>query len=160
MVGLARALLARGVPTVVVALWSLPDSSTSTLMRTFYEVLCGGESADVGEAMGEAMRRTRDATPGEAHWGGLMVLGCGGVMLGGTSAGVSEAVPPKRPQALQPKSEPEPQPEPLDMDVGAWLASHGAARYEAAFREEEVGCRSCPTPVSYTHLTLPTICSV
>ena len=24
------------------------------------------------------------------------------------------------------------------MDVGAWLASHGASRYEAAFREEEV----------------------
>ena len=29
-------------------------------------------------------------------------------------------------------------PESLDTDVGAWLASHGASRYEAAFREEEV----------------------
>ena len=38
----------------------------------------------------------------------------------------------------EPDPEPEPEPEPLDMDVGAWLASHGASRYEAAFREEEV----------------------
>ena len=57
VVGLARALLARGVPTVVVALWPLPDSSTSTLMRTFYEVLCGEESVDVGDAMRKAMRK-------------------------------------------------------------------------------------------------------
>ena len=66
---------------MVVALWPLPDSSTSTLMRTFYEVLCGEESVDVGDAMREAMRRTRDATPGEAHWGGLMVLGCGRIRI-------------------------------------------------------------------------------
>ena len=103
VVGLARALLARGVPTVVVALWPLPDSSTSTLMRTFYGLLCGEESVDVGDAMREAMRRTRDATPGEAHWGGLMVLGCGTVSLRVASSSCTTVVP----EGVPPESGPE-----------------------------------------------------
>ena len=54
-----------------------------------------------------------------------------------------ESKPAKlKPENLQLETEPEPEPEPmpdsLDMDVGAWLAAHGASRYEAAFREEEV----------------------
>ena len=50
VVGLARALMATGVRTVVVALWPLPDDATLTLMKQFYE-LATGEEVDVGAAL-------------------------------------------------------------------------------------------------------------
>jgi CHAT domain-containing protein len=39
MVGLTRAFMYAGTPTVMVSLWSVSDVSTSTLMREFYRNL-------------------------------------------------------------------------------------------------------------------------
>ena len=108
VVGLARALLGVGVQTVVVALWALPDEQTSSLMSHFYDRLTASERVDVGDAMREAMLRTRaDVVAGgqaiagvtEGHWSGLMVLGCGTVSLRVASSScttvVPEGVPPE-----------------------------------------------------------------
>ena len=58
------------------------------------------------------------------------------------------------------------------MDIGGWLRSLGLEQYEAAFRDNAIDDGVLPDltdqdleklgvlPVSYTHLTLPTIYSV
>ena len=124
VVGLARALLGAGVQTVVVALWALPDEQTSSLMSHFYDRLTASERVDVGDAMREAMLRTRaDVVAGgqaiagvtEGHWSGLMVLGCGTVSLRVASSScttvVPEGVPPEPEPELELEPEPEPEPE-------------------------------------------------
>src|SRR6266487_3030229 len=42
--GLARAFLAAGVPSLVISLWSVEDTSTNELMQQFYQHLLQGES--------------------------------------------------------------------------------------------------------------------
>ena len=117
VVGLARALLGAGVPTVVVALWALPDEQTSSLMSHFYDRLTASESVDVGDAMREAMLRTRaDVVAGgqaiagvtEGHWSGLMVLGCGTVSLRVASSSSIAIMP----EGVPPEPEPGPVQEP------------------------------------------------
>eukprot|EP01043_Picozoa_sp_COSAG02_P003168 COSAG02_NODE_75_length_41389_cov_106.665762_42_plen_1040_part_00 len=121
VVGFARALLGAGVLTVVVALWALPDAEQASLMGRFYDRLTSScASVDVGEAMREAMRETRTdmvsqergvSGVSEGYWGGLMVLGCGSVSLGGTCE-LAEGVPP------------EPEPEPVvEAETGLQPAS-------------------------------------
>jgi CHAT domain-containing protein len=43
VVGLSRALITAGVPSVMVSLWAVNDDSTSILMQRFYEFLATGE---------------------------------------------------------------------------------------------------------------------
>ncbi len=43
VVGLSRALITAGVPSVMVSLWAVNDDSTSLLMQRFYEFLATGE---------------------------------------------------------------------------------------------------------------------
>ena len=43
VVGLSRALITAGVPSVMVSLWAVNDDSTSILMQRFYEFLVTGE---------------------------------------------------------------------------------------------------------------------
>jgi CHAT domain-containing protein len=43
VVGLSRALITAGVPSVMVSLWAVNDDSTSLLMQRFYELLASGE---------------------------------------------------------------------------------------------------------------------
>ncbi|NJN21441.1 MAG: CHAT domain-containing protein [Leptolyngbya sp. RL_3_1] len=43
VVGLSRALITAGVPSVMVSLWAVNDNSTSVLMQRFYEFLASGE---------------------------------------------------------------------------------------------------------------------
>ena len=94
VIGLARALLACGVPTVVIALWTLPDGITAHLMRDLYSRLATGEVVDVGVSVQGAMQATRDwvqssdlasacVSGGESavYWGSFVVLGAGSVRL-------------------------------------------------------------------------------
>ncbi|MCP4751448.1 MAG: CHAT domain-containing protein [Proteobacteria bacterium] len=55
MVGLTRAFLFAGTPSIVVSLWTVADESTSKLMIYFYEFLNKGYSKD------DALRRARIA---------------------------------------------------------------------------------------------------
>ncbi|NEQ47513.1 MAG: CHAT domain-containing protein [Leptolyngbya sp. SIOISBB] len=43
VVGLSRALITAGVPSVIVSLWAVNDDSTSILMQRFYQFLATGE---------------------------------------------------------------------------------------------------------------------
>jgi len=53
VVGLSRALITAGVPSVMVSLWAVNDDSTSILMQRFYEFLATGELTKV-EALRQA----------------------------------------------------------------------------------------------------------
>lgn len=47
MIGLSRSLIAAGVPSVIVSLWSVNDRSTGILMIEFYQNLQQGMTATV-----------------------------------------------------------------------------------------------------------------
>ncbi|MFJ8630925.1 CHAT domain-containing protein [Streptomyces sp. NPDC093568] len=71
--GLARAFLAAGVNSVVVALWSVDDRATADLMTDFHRHLVTG--ANTGEALGRAMREARRQHPRLEDWAGFSLLG-------------------------------------------------------------------------------------
>ena len=58
VVGIARAFLGSGAPSVLVAIWALDDNATKKLMRPFYERLVRGESVSV--SLYAAMKWMRD----------------------------------------------------------------------------------------------------
>ena len=98
----------------------MPDEQTSSLMGHFYDRLTASERVDVGEAMREAMVRTRADVVADAglaiagltegHWSGLMVLGCGTVSLGeASSSPSSSATSTVVPEGVPPQPEPEPE---------------------------------------------------
>jgi CHAT domain-containing protein/tetratricopeptide (TPR) repeat protein len=90
LVGLGRALLACGAPTVLLSHWSLPDQQGAAVMRRFYALLAD-PAVHGGAMVGEAAALLRDAImhvfPGEAlrrrwmDWGALQVLGAGAIRL-------------------------------------------------------------------------------
>ncbi|XP_078370567.1 uncharacterized protein LOC144654329 [Oculina patagonica] len=74
VVGIARAFLASGARSVLVALWALEDSATEQMMRSFYGHLVRGESAS--ESLHEAMKWMR--ANGFNHvrqWAPFMLIG-------------------------------------------------------------------------------------
>eukprot|EP01043_Picozoa_sp_COSAG02_P015397 COSAG02_NODE_657_length_18797_cov_34.071238_1_plen_992_part_00 len=90
VVGLAQALLAMGVPTVVLALWKIPgdEFEVSGVMRHLYARLTqSSEKIHVGTALREAtlawMKEQNKPVPeiSENFWGGYQVLGGGSVWL-------------------------------------------------------------------------------
>lgn len=75
IVGLSRAFLAAGVPSLIVSLWSIPDLSTSLLMKELYRALAQGLGK--AQALREAMLATRRLQPDPLHWAGFALLGEG-----------------------------------------------------------------------------------
>ncbi|KAL9986593.1 hypothetical protein ACROYT_G000761 [Oculina patagonica] len=74
VVGIARAFLASGARSVLVALWALEDSATEQMMKSFYNHLVRGESAS--ESLHEAMKWMR--ANGYNHvrqWAPFMLIG-------------------------------------------------------------------------------------
>ncbi|MBD2205837.1 CHAT domain-containing protein [Calothrix sp. FACHB-1219] len=53
VIGLSRSLIAAGVPSVVVSLWSVPDESTKLLMTEFYRQM--QQTPDKAQALRQAM---------------------------------------------------------------------------------------------------------
>ncbi|BDA71624.1 hypothetical protein CAL7716_057900 [Calothrix sp. PCC 7716] len=56
VIGLSRALISAGVPSVLVSLWSVPDAPTSLLMTEFYKNL--QKNLDKAQALRQAMLTT------------------------------------------------------------------------------------------------------
>ena len=90
LLGFGRSLLACGVPTVVLSLWSLPDKAAQALMDTFYQLLAdtgvgGGpmqgsastllRMAILKQFQGSALKRRW------SDWAPLQVLGAGTIRL-------------------------------------------------------------------------------
>lgn len=65
LIGLTRALIYAGTPSVAVSLWAVDELSTDILMRKFYEFLLDGERNKV-DALREAQRYLRRVTMAEA----------------------------------------------------------------------------------------------
>ena len=77
VMSLARAFSYAGCPSVVVSLWSIPDSSTSVLMGHFYDNLKNGMYND--EALQQAkIKYLNEADPSIAvpnYWGASILVG-------------------------------------------------------------------------------------
>ena len=73
VIGMARAFLASGARSVLVALWALDDESTEQLMTRFYDHLVAGESA--GESLHEAMKWMRSGGYDVNQWAPFILIG-------------------------------------------------------------------------------------
>ena len=73
MVGLSRAFLYAGAPSVTSSLWSVSDESTALLMSYFYENLSRGMSKD--EALQKAQLRLMERYPQPFHWAPFILIG-------------------------------------------------------------------------------------
>jgi CHAT domain-containing protein len=73
VIGLSRAWMAAGAPSVVVSLWSIPDEPTRDLMVEFYKRLTGGSGK--AEALRGAMLATRAQYPSPVNWAAFVLLG-------------------------------------------------------------------------------------
>jgi CHAT domain-containing protein/tetratricopeptide (TPR) repeat protein len=73
VVGLSRALISAGVPSVIVSLWAVPDAPTATLMTEFYRGL--QQQPDKARALRQAMLATRAEHPNALNWAAFTLLG-------------------------------------------------------------------------------------
>ncbi len=75
VVGLARAFLKAGVPTVVASSWKVPDRETQILMEEFYDQLLAGKT--YAEALRAAQLKVRSQSPNPFAWAAFTVIGEG-----------------------------------------------------------------------------------
>src|SRR5919199_271465 len=73
VIGLSRALISAGVPSVIVSLWSVPDAPTSELMQSFYRNL--QNNPDKAQALRQAMLATMKTHPGPRNWAAFTLIG-------------------------------------------------------------------------------------
>jgi CHAT domain-containing protein len=77
-VGFQRALLAKGVRSALVSLWSVPSRATSMLMEQFYRHWIGDEN---GPGKSEALRRAQEYVRSQEefrdprYWAGFQLVG-------------------------------------------------------------------------------------
>lgn len=75
VVGLSRAFLSAGVPTVVVSLWPVSDQATAFMMVQFYKALGDGQSK--AAALRTAILATRSEAPDPKLWAPFTLYGVG-----------------------------------------------------------------------------------
>lgn len=73
VVGLSRALIAAGAPSVIVSLWSVPDAPTADLMTEFYDQMRQGQ--DKAQALRQAMLTTMETHPNPRDWAAFTLIG-------------------------------------------------------------------------------------
>jgi CHAT domain-containing protein/lipoprotein NlpI len=75
VIGLGRAFLKAGTPTVVASLWKVPDQQTASLMEAFYEELLAGR--DRADALRLAQLKVREQYPNPRYWAAFVLIGEG-----------------------------------------------------------------------------------
>jgi CHAT domain-containing protein/tetratricopeptide (TPR) repeat protein len=75
VIGLSRSFISAGVPSVVVSLWPVSDTSTSTLMQEFYRRLAAGDAGGRDAALRNAMLFTMRTYPNPADWAAFVLVG-------------------------------------------------------------------------------------
>ena len=77
VIGLMRAFLYAGTPSVVVSLWSVADESTADLMKGFYTKLVSKklEKLDRAEALLEARRELMKTHNHPFYWAPFILVG-------------------------------------------------------------------------------------
>lgn len=73
VIGLSRAFIAAGTPSVIVSLWSIPDAPTAVLMTEFYRQL--QQHANKAQALRLAMLATLKQHPNPADWAAFVLIG-------------------------------------------------------------------------------------
>jgi filamentous hemagglutinin family protein len=73
VIGLSRALITSGVPSIIVSLWSVPDTPTSLLMSEFYRQLT--TNPDKAQALRKAMLATMKQYPQPINWAAFTLIG-------------------------------------------------------------------------------------
>jgi CHAT domain-containing protein len=76
VVGLSRALISAGTPSVIVSLWSVDDQATSELMQKFYQLwLNPNQPTDKAQALRQAMLTTMQTHPDPRLWAAFTLIG-------------------------------------------------------------------------------------
>ncbi len=78
VVGLTRAFIFAGTPSVIATLWSVDDRATGLLMEYFYTHLKAGASK--AAALQQAQQMVRRAYPHPYYWGAFVLTGDGGTV--------------------------------------------------------------------------------
>jgi filamentous hemagglutinin family protein len=73
VIGLSRALITSGVPSIIVSLWSVPDTPTSLLMSEFYRQLT--TNPNKAQALRKAMLATMKQYPQPINWAAFTLIG-------------------------------------------------------------------------------------
>ncbi len=73
VIGLSRSLITAGASSVIVSLWSVPDSPTSELMTEFYQKL--QPNSDKAKALRSAMLNTMKRHPNPIDWAAFTLIG-------------------------------------------------------------------------------------
>ncbi|MDF5731327.1 MAG: CHAT domain-containing protein, partial [Rhizonema sp. PD38] len=73
VIGLPRAFITAGVPSIVVSLWQVPDESTAFLMPEFYRQL--QHNPDKAHALRETMLATMKKYPNPSYWAAFIFIG-------------------------------------------------------------------------------------
>jgi CHAT domain-containing protein len=73
IVGLSRSLIAAGIPSIVVSLWSVPDAATEHLMSQFYRQL--QQTPNKATALRNAILSTKREFPTPRDWAGFTLIG-------------------------------------------------------------------------------------
>ena len=73
MIGLTRAFMYAGAPTVIASLWKVDDLATYEFMTAFYEQLQHGKSK--AAALRNAQKLTRQTYPYPYYWAAFMLTG-------------------------------------------------------------------------------------
>ena len=73
VIGLSRAFMAAGVPSLVVSLWAVPDAATAELMVAFYRELL--KHPDKAKALRQAMLLTLKTNPRPIDWAAFTLIG-------------------------------------------------------------------------------------
>lgn len=73
VIGLSRSLIAAGVPSVIVSLWSVPDAPTASLMTEFYRNL--QQNPDKAQALRKAMLTILKKHPNPRDWAAFTLIG-------------------------------------------------------------------------------------
>ncbi|MEO1447717.1 MAG: CHAT domain-containing protein, partial [Cyanobacteria bacterium J06635_11] len=73
VIGLARAFIAAGTPSVLVSLWAVPDAPTAELMVSFYQELDNGNNK--AQALRKAMLSTLKDHPEPKNWAAFTLIG-------------------------------------------------------------------------------------
>jgi CHAT domain-containing protein len=72
VIGLSRAFIYAGTPSVVSSLWKVADDSTALLMASFY---AGLNSGDKSKALAQAQRTVMKQHPHPFHWAAFTLIG-------------------------------------------------------------------------------------
>ncbi|OLP17136.1 hypothetical protein BST81_17445 [Leptolyngbya sp. 'hensonii'] len=73
VIGLSRALISAGAPSVVVSLWQVPDQPTALLMTEFYRQFL--RHSDKAQALRQAMLETQKQFPDPRAWAAFILIG-------------------------------------------------------------------------------------